>query len=492
MNAKKSNTEQLEADIVIIGGGGSGVAAAAAAAEKGAKVIVLEKRGIGGISAAAQGLFAVESPAQKRLGISLTKDEAFKLAMDFHHWRVNPRIVRAFVNKSGDTIGWLEQKGLYFEEVAQYPWSPYRFFHSLEPSLMGGATIVKTLREYAENLGVKIMTHCPAERLLTDASHNIIGVAASVKDKEIQIKCKSVIITTGGFGANRELLNKYIPDYEEHMVYTQIPNQGDGLIMATEIGAATERKGSLLFHFPVYRDPKCISLTDFVLNGSPVWVNKKGERFADESLRVFPPECGNAVARQPDSCAVAIFDEKIKQTIIAESERMNAERAKKHIKRAGSPPKTRSQEEILRSEAAKGTDVLIADTLDDVARWLGIEAKVLKLTVEEYNALCRSGHDGLFNKNAKFLQAINTPPYYAIKSYVVYLTTLGVLKINQNMEVLDHQDNPIRGLYAGGDTAGGIQGETYCMHMPGSAFGFAINSGRIAGESAAEYVSKIP
>lgn len=490
MNKDELRIEQLSTDVVVIGGGGTGIAAAATAAEKGAKVILLEKRGMGGISAMAQGLFAVESPAQQRLGISISRDEAFNLAMDYHHWRANSRIVRAFVDKSGDTIRWLEEKGLFFEGVPEYPWGPYRVFHILSPSLRGGATIVKTLQEYCEKLGVKIMTHCPAIRLLTDTDNNIIGVIATKDDKEIQINTKSVIIASGGFGGNKELLKKYIPGYSENMVYNAIPNNGDGLMMAIEIGAGTEGLGTLLLHFPIYPDPKSISVTDFVLSGYTVWVNKRGERFADESLRSHPPECGNAVGRQPDNCAIAIFDESIKQIIISESEKMKAEMAKKRPQGPEvTPDKAITMGEELQSEAVKGTNAYTADTIGDIARWMDIEPAVLKSTVEEYNTLCESGHDGLFNKNPKFMQALRTPPYYAVKSYVAYLTTIGGIKINHHMEVLDQKDNPIPGLYAGGDTAGGIQSETYCMHLPGSALSFAINSGRIAGENAAKYVT---
>ena len=117
-----SNTETLEIQIVIIGGGGAGLSAAAAAAEKGAKVILLEKRRkLGGTSAMAQGLFGAESMPQKRLKIDAQRDELFKIAMRFAHWNINPRIVRAYIDKSGDTIRWLEEKGVDFDVIPYYP-----------------------------------------------------------------------------------------------------------------------------------------------------------------------------------------------------------------------------------------------------------------------------------------------------------------------------------------------------------------------------------
>ena len=116
------NTETFETQIVIIGGGGSGLSAAVAAAEKGAEVVLLEKRSkLGGTSAMAQGLFGAESSVQKRLKIDARRDELFKMAMKFAHWSINPRIVRAFIDKSGDTIRWLEEKGLTFDVPPYYP-----------------------------------------------------------------------------------------------------------------------------------------------------------------------------------------------------------------------------------------------------------------------------------------------------------------------------------------------------------------------------------
>ena len=115
---KTSNAEALQTGIVIIGGGGGGLTAAVAAAEKGAKVIVLEKRDTaGGNVMLANGIFAAESPVQKRKRIDASVNELFKTAMGYSHWKINPRIVRAFMDKSGDTIQWLENKGLKFEDI---------------------------------------------------------------------------------------------------------------------------------------------------------------------------------------------------------------------------------------------------------------------------------------------------------------------------------------------------------------------------------------
>jgi fumarate reductase flavoprotein subunit len=131
--------------------------------------------------------------------------------------------------------------------------------------------------------------------------------------------------------------------------------------------------------------------------------------------------------------------------------------------------------------------VRIFSSWDEFAEWTGADPGVLKATIDEYNAACDQGHDPIFAKEPKYLLPLRKPPYYAIKWGASFLHTIGGIKINGNMEVLDKQDNPITGLYAAGVDTGGWESETYCMRLPGHALGFAINSGRIAGENAAGF-----
>jgi len=128
--------------------------------------------------------------------------------------------------------------------------------------------------------------------------------------------------------------------------------------------------------------------------------------------------------------------------------------------------------------------------LDEIDKWVGDSPNKVKSMIEEYNTFCDHGHDKAFAKDQRYLQALRTPPYYAIKCHLSFLTTLGGIKINHRMEVLDTQDKPIPGLYAGGDVAGDWTADTYCMYLAGNAFSFAVNSGRIAAESAIKFISK--
>jgi len=470
----------ISADIAIIGGGGAGLSAAIEAAERGMQVVLLEKRrSLGGNSALAQYILAVNSHIQKQSNISITVDEALNTALEYAHWKINPRIVHTFLKKSADTLLWLEEKGLKFVRVAESHGGSLRTEHCMD-SIRGGYDIIKALTKRCEEVGVKIYLNTPAKQILTDKDGNTTGVFAKSNDEDIHIHSKCVIITTGGYAGNKKLLRKYYPSYHENMRNRGIPNMGDGLLMAMKIGAATEGLGNILLHPPFYLGP--MEVGEIAHASYSIWVNKKGERFTNEMVRRHTIECGNVVDRQPGKCMYSIFDESIKKKVV-----------KQVTDRGIGKPGSRMVMDFsdfdnkLQSEVHKG-GVKIADSLDEIAAWIGITTDTLKNTVDEYNACCSCKCDEVFLKDSEYLQAICHPPYYAVKCYVSYMTTIGGIKINHHMEVIDKQDDPIAGLYAGGDTTGGWESETYCMLLPASALGFAINSGRIAGENAANYV----
>jgi fumarate reductase flavoprotein subunit len=405
--------------------------------------------------------------------------------MEYSHWRIDPRIFRNFVEKSGDTIRWLEEKGLTFKDVpSMYPGQAIRTWHCADTLKITGPLLVKLLRKHCEDTGVQLLTRCPAKKILTGGNGEITGVMAETKDVELKINAKSVIIATGGYGGNKQLLKKYFPSYSENIKYIGSPNvTGDGLLMATEIGANTEGLGTLMVHPPFYS--RSAHVNAVAIQPSIVWVNKKGERFADEAITFHHIECGNAVNMQPDKITYSLFDEKLKNRIMEEGILTLG----LHETGIYAGAKLTNLGKELQFEAEKG-EVKISDSWKGIAQWMGVAPEVLKATIEEYNASCDHGHDEIFAKDRRYLSALRTPPYYAIRCYLSFLTTLGGIKINHRMEVLNNQDNPIPGLYAGGDAAGGWNADTYCMHLAGNAFSFAVNSGRIAAENAVKYVSE--
>jgi fumarate reductase flavoprotein subunit len=492
------NADTRKFDIVIVGGGGAGLAAAATASEIGRKSIaIVEKHGAtGGSSAMASGIFAAESPAQKRQAIIARKDDLYRRMLEWAHYGVDARIVRAYVEKSADTVRWLEQKGLYFTCVPHSPQDNPLTWHVPKGN---GAEITRTLAQTCRDRGVQIFVNSSLEKILVSEAGNVTGVATAGKAGNITFEAEAVIIATGGFAGDRELLKKYCPRFRDYMVLSGQPNKGEGIFKALEIGAAEEGLGTLMIGGPFGVGPRVITLgkaPDVVhlqmifVTGEPsaVWINKQGQRFTDETASFNYYEGINAVIRQTGGTCYAIFDAGLVKRI-TETGLSNVPSGFEFGPRHRSPLPEGLDEELARY-AAQGA-LKIADNWEDIAAWLEIEPAALNNTVREYNAACERGYDPVFNKDRDYLLPLDTPPYYGVKCGASYLNTLGGIKINERMEVLDKQDNPIRGLYAAGVDTGGWTSETYCAALPGTAFGYAINSGRIAGESAYKYVSRM-
>jgi fumarate reductase flavoprotein subunit len=284
-----NKTENLKADVVVMGSGG-GLAAAVAAAEEGVSVILLEKENIlGGYTRQANGFMACESPAQKRLNINVTTDEVFKKYISWTHWyKVDPRIMRAYIKKTGDTIRWLEGKGVKFE-VGTMEAGAAGLTIMVTPVGLGAA-VQRALIKSAGELGVNMLLNTSGRRILRGVKGNVTGVVAVKKDgEECQIKTRSVIIATGGFGSNRELLKKHCPDYYDGMILDQWPHReahsGYGLLMAEEIGAAISDSIPMYHlgpHYYGFMYP-FMGLLAMAIDRNNVWVNKRGKRFIDES-----------------------------------------------------------------------------------------------------------------------------------------------------------------------------------------------------------------
>jgi fumarate reductase flavoprotein subunit len=272
-----------------------------------------------------------------------------------------------------------------------------------------------------------------------------------------------------------------------------VPHTGDGLLMAMAIGAATEGLGLLLMSGPQIPqsvsmkigsppDTMKVPLMAIALEPNTVWVNKRGKRFVDEAVSYHHFMCSNAVNRQPDNVVFTLLDQKMVQAKTEQGLMIGLGWSSWAEQRTKMPGLARE----LRLKEEQGY-VKIADSWDDIAGWMGADPGVLKATVDEYNTACDQGYDPIFAKDRVHLVPLRTAPYYAVRSNSDFLDTIGGIKINEHMEVLDKQDDPIPGLYASGVTAGGWEAETYCDILSGAATGFAYNSGRIAGENAAKF-----
>jgi fumarate reductase flavoprotein subunit len=478
-----SESTNIQADVAVLGSGVAGLAAAVAAAEKGASVVLFEKNNaLGGRSVRAEGFFAADSPAQQRFGIDAPADVLFKMAMDYAHWRINPRIMRAFINKSGDTVRWLESKGCSVDRITPfYRNQIYRVWHQPKG---GGAEVISVLSRDCEQLGVKVLTGTPAKKILTDRCGRIAGLIAVIDGTNTRIDVTSVIIATGGFGGNKELLMKYSPDYSEDINTAAPVYSGDGLLMAMELGAANEGLGTLHMSGPRF-DGSDSHVAVMCQEPDVVWVNIKGERFADETLAYNHYESINTVLQQPRKRTFSLFDEKIKQRV--------TENGPYKIRQGVYYGIYKEDMANLSHELEKQAElgrVKISESWDGIASWIGTSPGVLKATIEKYNFGCEHGYDEDFFKDRRFLLPLTHSPFYALRCRSGIIGTIGGIKINHRMEVINREDEVIPGLYAAGTDAGGWESDTYNVHLSATTFGFPLNSGRIAGENAALFVSK--
>jgi fumarate reductase flavoprotein subunit len=478
---KAIGLKNLRADIVVVGAGVAGLAAAVAAAEKGSRVLLLEKHNApGGRSVRAEGFFAAESPAQERLGIDAPRDVLFKMAMDYAHWEINPRIIRAFIDKSGDTVRWLEEKGLVIALVS--PFYRNQVIRTWHQPRGGGAEVIKVLVKSCKNLGVRILPRTSAKKLLINNHGQVTGILAVTKEQESRITSGSVIIASGGYGGNKELLQKYYPFYTENMGTSGPAHMGEGLLMAMEIGAATEGLGVLHISGPRFDG---IGGHAGIVCQEPntIWVNRKGERFADESTAFNHYESVNSILQQPGRISFTLLDEEVKRGVMEKG----PVKIRQGIFYGVTKEDMVDLPKELKFQADKGA-VKIARSWQEIAKWIGADPTVLKATIKEYNGFCERGYDAAFVKERRYLSPLRTPPYYAMRCRTGIVGTLGGIKVNHHMEVLDQYDYPIPGLFAAGTDVGGWEPRTYNVRLSGSTFGFPLNSGRIAGENAAAYV----
>ena len=468
-----SDGQHREADLVIVGAGG-GLAAAVAAAEKGARVFLLEKRRrAGGNVALARGFLAAESPVQRRLKIDARKEELFNTTMSYGHWQIDPMIIKALVDKSGDTVRWLEEMGIVFSDVPHCYYNQFpRIYHIPEGH---GRAITRALIKRCVDLGVKILYNTRATGLIADKRAGVTGVEAEGKDSRLTIDTKAVIVATGGYSGNKELLKKHYPHYTESMRLYGLPNSGDGLYMAREAGAATEGLGTVLTMGPFFEGSLYVHAV--AVEPNVMWVNSRGGRFMNEAYDVSS-ETANALNRQPGKISYTLFDESIKQGFIEEGLIRGAD---SHYP-VGT--KMTDLDEHLRKEVRSGNAV-ISRSWEEIAVWMGADFETLNETVSHYNWCCAQHLDDLCYKDRRFLQPLRTAPFYALRCCQAFHGTIGGIKINHRMEVLDTLDRPIPGLFAMGNDTGGWVSDTYCFVLTGSALAFALNSGRIAGENAA-------
>ena len=301
---KKNEVIEKSTDVVVVGSGAAGMAAALTAAEGGARVILCEKlRHQGGTSNFAEGLCAVESRMQHQHYVGLTRDEAFKMSMEYSHWRANPRLVRAIIDLSSDTIEWLQKYGVEFVEPVTMFYDGPRTWHIIKgkPKPGGrGSVMIRTLSKRVIEKGGHIFLGIPVKKLIKE-KNKITGVIVESNKNLIEIKAKAVIIATGGYVNNKEWVKKYT-DLDLNVNVFPLGNirkMGDGIRIAWEAGADDKGMGliQLWRGIPIGQGVRELGNLNAAALQPHLWVNQDGERFCDETIANIDPFEGNACAR---------------------------------------------------------------------------------------------------------------------------------------------------------------------------------------------------
>lgn len=486
----------ISCDIAIVAAGPAGLAAAVAAAESEEKVVVFEKAAVtGGTANMGMGPFAVESPLQKDLLDSLTVEKAFEEYMKETRWHVDAKLVKNYFAKSGDTIKWLMDMGVNFAGVKKYFPGSYCTWHIVKPDDGGipgprsAGFMCRHLTERAKELGVQIQTETPVKKLIMDGE-KVAGVVAVAKDgEEIICEAKAVIIATGGFGCNSEMIKEYTGyTYGKDMFNFRIPGvEGDGLKMAWEAGAGKGRMSmEKITHLVVgVKNDMFLPLSN-IFNQPNLIVNLEGHRVMNEELLENTSYSANVIDIQKDRRVFSILDKRV----IAAYKRNGVDVPNDMTKMFGNIVEY-FEEMIPKACEADPESIIIADTIEELAEKMGCPIDELKKTIEDYNEFCEENWDSDFGKNRKFLRPITTAPFYAAAISIGAYGSLGGILIDSDLRVLTKEHKPIAGLYGAGSDVNDIYDGSYVFTFPGNTMGFAVNSGRMAGENAAEYAASL-
>lgn len=456
---EKEAPKQLnwETDILVIGSGMAGMSAALEAADNGVKVIMLEKLGrIGGTSTLSAGwVHAAGTSIQEKIGIEDNVDKFYEdwmmLAENANDEYVDAAMVRYTTDNSPKNIEWLIDHGVRFTDTIMaagiYEGRNIPRVHMTEG---GNGYIMKFLFETAEKSGVETHLNTPATELIKEGN-KVVGAKAVDKDgNEITIKADAVIIASGGFAGNKEMMAKYYPQYTDYENFSV--NKGDSLVMAEAVGAEIIEKNALQLHHNLgidsslgYFTPEC------------VYVTPEGERYVDEAEYFYTR------TRKLNEKGFGDTHMLVPQNLY--------ETKKESIDKA--------------IEIGKGFKF---ETIEELAEAMDMKADVLKNTIDRYNDLVEAGLDSDFNKPSEYLLPIEAP-YIGLDLTGNLNDTYVSIRINNNAQVIDTNGNIIEGLYASG---GAASAQTLNQEYigSGSALLNGLTFGRVAAAHAADKLKK--
>ncbi len=475
-DGSSAEAEDLTADVVVVGGGAAGIAASLRADELGLKTILVEKTAtIGGTIAVSGGNQVVTlSELQKEAGV--IDDSVESMVEDFMKNGANKNVTELttlFAENVGATTDWLNKYvGIQYDmksglhKLAEYSHDRELAFEG------GGAGFAEQARKNIEDSGVEVYLQTRAEKLITDDNGAVVGVVA--KDNEgnsYNISAKAVIMATGGYGNNKDLLSD---EMDKALYYGLASSTGDGVIMATEEGVDAATR--LMEYGKRY--PNGIEVSEGIakstiagniaaFNESAILVNTDGKRVVNEKasnrdiLEVELDQKDQMLYLLMDQQTFDIFKSKLSAAGITES----------------------SMDEWLENNGSTTPYFFHGDNIEDLATKAGMDASVLQSTVSSYNEFVQAGEDTEFGRPADYLKKeIGEGPYYLVEQKPRFATTMGGLVVNTNLQVMNTSEEVIPGLFAAGEVVGGVMGDD---SPSGANNAWALTAGKLSAEAVA-------
>lgn len=443
-------------DVVVIGSGGTGLAAAIQASDRDTSVLLVEKMPtIGGNTIKASvGMNAAGTRFQKLKGIHDCKEKFYQESLKGGHGTNNPELLRSFVENAPEAIEWLADRGIELNDITiTGGMSTDRTHRPADRSAVGGFLISGLQRNIAQR-DIDVMLDTDVLEILME-NGAVSGLRVkNDENEELTIRAKSIVMATGGFSANQEMVVKYRPDLKGFVTTNHKGATGTGIALLERIGAGTVDMGEIQIH-PTVEQTTSYLISEAIRGGGAILVNQKGERFVNELET--RDKVSAAIINLPEHYSYIIFDEQV---------RRNNKAADEYI--------------------GKGF-VVSADSPRVLTDKLGLDMHAFLATLERYNVFVEKQHDADFGRTTALRHPIHEGPFYAIRIAPGVHHTMGGVTINADTKVLDVKGNVIQGVFAAGEVAGGLHGRN---RIGGNAVADIIVFGIMAGRHAANWAKQ--
>lgn len=453
--APETEAEEMQADIVVIGAGGAGMTAAIQAAQDGATdVVILEKMPVtgGNTTRSTGGLNAAGTKYQEAEGIEDSVELFVEDTMTGGKELNDKELVTVMAENSSDAVDWVNEIGGDLSVVGMFGGASVKRIHRPSDTSAVGPMLVKALNAKLEELKIPVLLETTAKKIVVNDDGAVCGVLAEDKDgNEMMINCTAVVLATGGFGANAEMVVEYKSDLEGFCTTNHPGATGDGIAMAKELGAAFVDMEQIQTH-PTVNPETTTMYTEGVRGNGAILVNKEGKRFVNELET--RDVVSAAILEQTDGICYLLFDQAVRESLKA-----------------------------IEGYISAGI-VEEADTPEELAEKIGVDGAALAETLTAYADAQKAGSDGEFGRESMELP-LDQPKYYAALCAPAIHHTMGGVKINTNTEVLKEDGSVIPGLFAAGEVTGGVHGAN---RLGGNAVSDIVVFGRIAGTEAEKYV----